>query len=230
MKKPFRLLVALGVVMVSISSGFAADQPGEIKLPKPAITGKLSVEAAMLSKKSVRSFASTPLTAAQISQILWAANGNLPTDAITSATSKVFPSAGGLYPLEAFLVCGQNTVEGVPAGVYRYNPMNNSLQQVTAGDNRKLLAAASMSQMFIAQAPASVIVAAVFERMTGKYGPRGMNYVFMEAGSSNQNIFLQAESLGLKVASVGAFQDAQVAAALKLPSGITPLLVIPVGK
>jgi SagB-type dehydrogenase family enzyme len=230
MKKPFRLLVALGVVMVSISSGFAADQPGEIKLPKPAITGKLSVEAAMLSKKSVRSFASTPLTAAQISQILWAANGNLPTDAITSATSKVFPSAGGLYPLEAFLVCGQNTVEGVPAGVYRYNPMNNSLQQVTAGDNRKLLAAASMSQMFIAQAPASVIVAAVFERMTGKYGPRGMNYVFMEAGSSNQNIFLQAESLGLKIASVGAFQDAQVAAALKLPSGITPLLVIPVGK
>jgi SagB-type dehydrogenase family enzyme len=108
--------------------------------------------------------------------------------------------------------------------------VDNSLNQVTPGDNRKLLAAAALSQMFIAQAPAVVVVAAVFERMTGKYGPRGMNYVFMEAGMANQNIFLQAESLGLKVASVGAFQDAQVAAALKLPTGVSPLLVIPVGK
>jgi len=69
----------------------------------------------------------------------------------------------------------------------------------------------------------------VFERMTGKYGGRGMQYVFMEAGSANQNVFLQAESLGLKAASVGAFQDNQVAAALKLPAGMVPLLLLPVG-
>jgi SagB-type dehydrogenase family enzyme len=159
-----------------------------------------------------------------------AANGNHPTDAITGATCKVFPSAGGLYPLEAFLVCGQNTVEGILAGVYKYNSADHSLSQLTSGDNRKLLAAAAFSQMFIAQAPAAVVIGAVFERMTVKYGPRGMNYVLMEAGMANQNIFLQAESLGLKVAAVGAFHDAQVAAALKLPAGVSPLLVVPVGK
>jgi SagB-type dehydrogenase family enzyme len=230
MKNLLCLLLALGVMLVTFSSVPAADQSVNIKLPKPVLTGKLSVEAAMLTKKCMRNFSSAPLTAAQVSQVLWAANGNLPTDAITGATCKVFPSAGGLYPLEAFLISGQNTVEGIPAGVYRYNSVENSLNQVTPGDNRKLLAAAALSQMFIAQAPAVVVIAAVFERMTGKYGPRGMNYVFMEAGMANQNIFLQAESLGLKVAAVGAFQDAQVAAALKLPAGVSPLLVIPVGK
>jgi SagB-type dehydrogenase family enzyme len=230
MKHLAGLLVVLGVTWGTMSVSVGADQPGDIKLPKPALTGKLSVEAAMVAKKSVRSFGSAPLKQAQISQILWAANGNLPADAITSATTKVIPSAGGLYALEAFLVCGQNTVEGVPAGVYRYNPMDGSLRQVTAGDNRNLLAHAALGQMFLAQAPAIVVVAAVFERMSAKYGPQAGKYVFMEAGSANQNVYLQAESLGLKVASVGAFQDAQVAGALKLPAGVTPLLLIPVGK
>ncbi len=224
------LLLVLGVTWGTMSLAVGADQPGDIKLPKPALTGKLSVEAAMVAKKSVRSSSSAPLKQAQISQILWAANGNLPADAITSATTKVVPSAGGLYPLEAFLVCGQNTVEGVPAGVYRYNPMDGSLRLVTAGDNRNLLAHAALRQMFLAQAPAIVVVAAAFDRTCVKYGPQGTKYVFMEAGSANQNIYLQAESLGLKVASVGAFQDDQVTAVLKLPAGITPLLLIPVGK
>jgi nitroreductase len=52
----------------------------------------------------------------------------------------------------------------------------------------------------------------------------------MEAGNSNQNLYLQAESLGLRIGTVGAFNDAQVSAVLKLPQNITPLLIIPFGR
>jgi nitroreductase len=52
----------------------------------------------------------------------------------------------------------------------------------------------------------------------------------MDAGAANQNIFLQAESLGLHCATVGAFVDAQVAGALRLPAGVTPLMIVAVGK
>ncbi len=67
----------------------------EFKLPKPGLTGKMSVEAGMLKKKSVRHFSKEPLTLEQIAQLLWAANGVLPVDAMSGATAKTVPSAGG---------------------------------------------------------------------------------------------------------------------------------------
>ncbi len=201
-----------------------------VTLPKPSFTGKLPVEKAMLQKKSVREFANKPLSLAEVSQILWAANGNLAVDAVSSATTKVIPSAGGLYPLEVFVVAGKGTVTGLSEGVYQYNPSANTLQTLGQGDNRAVLASACLSQLWMARAPIIVIIGGVFARTTAKYGDQGIRYVFMEAGNSNRNIYLQAESLGLKVATVGAFQSAQVSAAAKLPTGVTPLLVMPVGK
>jgi len=202
----------------------------DIKLPKPSLTGKLSVEAAMAAKKSIRDFSGAPLTDAQVSQLLWAANGDLPHDAVTGATTKVVPSAGGLYPLEVYLVTGKDTVGKLPAGVYRYKPGSNSLQSVTAGDNRALLSHAALSQMWMAKAPALIVIGAVFQRTTAKYGNRGLQYIFMEAGSAVQNLYLEAESLGLRAGSVGAFQDAQVSGVLKLPPNVSPLFIMAFGK
>ncbi|MBI4963904.1 MAG: SagB/ThcOx family dehydrogenase [Desulfomonile tiedjei] len=206
----------------------AADN--DIKLPKPSLSGKLSVEAAMAAKKSVRNFSGAPLTEAQVSQLLWAANGDLPHDAVTGATTKVIPSAGGLYPLEVYLVTGKDSVGQIPAGVYRYNPGNNSLQTVTAGDNRAPLAHAALGQTWLAKAPALIVIGAVFQRTTSKYGNRGINYIFMEAGSASQNLYLEAESLGLHAGSVGAFQEANVSGALKLPPNVNPLFIMAFGK
>jgi SagB-type dehydrogenase family enzyme len=161
---------------------------------------------------------------------LWAANGDLPHDAVTGATTKVIPSAGGLYPLEVYLVAGKDTVGKIPAGVYRYNPRNNSLQPVNAGDHRAPLGHAALSQMWLAKAPALIVIGAVFQRTTAKYGNRGLQYTFMEAGSATQNLYLEAESQGLRAGSVGAFHDAQVSGVLKLPPNVSPLFIMAFGK
>jgi SagB-type dehydrogenase family enzyme len=228
MKISCQAFIVASMMLLSTLPGTAAES--DFKLPKPVYTGKLSFEAAVVRKHSVRNLSRAPLTLAQVSQILWAANGNLPADAIAGATTKVMTSAGGLYPLEVFLVCGQNTVGNLPAGVYQYNPQGNSLHVIATGDNRNLLAYAAHRQMFLAQAPALVVIGAVFQRTMMKYGERGKQYVCMDAGAANQNVFLQAESLGLHCAAVGAFVDAQVAGALKLPAGVTPLMIVAVGK
>ena len=125
-----RMSLAVGVTLLALMPLTSAAAGNEVKLPKPTFSGKLSFEAAVVRKHSVRDFSRTPLTLAQVSQMLWAANGNLPADAITGATTKVIPSAGGLYPLEVFLVCGQNTVGELPAGVYSTIPQGNSLQSI----------------------------------------------------------------------------------------------------
>ncbi len=217
------------VLSFIITTGLPYWVRAEIKLPKPSFTGTMSVEAAMAAKKSVRNFSSKPLTLSQISQLLWSANGNLAYDAVSGATTKVVPSAGGLYPLEIFLLSGKDTVTGLPAGVHQYKPATNSLETISSGDSRSSLAQAALSQLWLARAPAIIVIAAAFERTTSKYGNRGIQYVFMEAGNSNQNLYLQAAALGLRAGTVGAFQDADVAAAIKLPKGISPLLIVAVG-
>ncbi len=222
--------LCLWVVSVFVLHSVPCVAADAVTLPKPSFTGKLPVEKAMLQKKSVREFGNKPLSLAEVSQILWAANGNLPVDAVSSATTKVIPSAGGLYPLEVFVVSGKDTVTGLAEGIYQYNPSANTLQTLGSGDSRAVVASACLSQLWMARAPIMVVIGGVFARTTAKYADQGIRYVFMEAGNSNQNIYLEAQSLGLKVATVGAFQSEQVAAAAKLPSGVTPLLVMPVGK
>jgi SagB-type dehydrogenase family enzyme len=217
----------LSCCVLPLCSAFAGDT---VQLPAPSVTGKMPVEQAMVQKKSVREFGNKPLSLAEVSQLLWSANGNLALDAVSSATTKVIPSAGGLYPLEVFLVCGKDMVAGLPEGVYHYNATANTLISLSTGDSRMNVASACLGQMWMARAPAMIVIGAVFARTTAKYGATGTQYVWMEAGNSNQNVYLQAESLGLKVATVGAFHPGQVLAAAKLPNGVTPLLVIPVGK
>ncbi len=63
----------------------------------------------------------------------------------------------------------------------------------------------------------------------GKYGERGIRYALIEVGHVGQNLFLQAEALGLGAGIVGAFNDLEVSKVAGLPSKHEPLLIMPVG-
>ncbi|MFP4036521.1 MAG: SagB/ThcOx family dehydrogenase [Desulfobacteraceae bacterium] len=91
-------------------------------------------------------------------------------------------------------------------------------------------AGASLSQMWMARAPVNLVITAEYERITGKYGRRGIQYAVIEAGHIGQNIFLQAVALGLGAGIVGAFKDDDLVKILSLPPRHRPLLVMPVGR
>ncbi len=57
----------------------------------------------------------------------------------------------------------------------------------------------------------------------------GATYTHIEAGHVGQNIFLQAEAIGLKAGIVGAFNNRGVVATMGLPPSHDPLLIMPVG-
>ena len=57
----------------------------------------------------------------------------------------------------------------------------------------------------------------------------GIRYAMIEEGHVGQNIFLQAEALGLGAGIVGAFQDERVIKAMNIPTNHEPLLIMPVG-
>ena len=194
-----------------------------IKLPAPRYKNSVSVEEALLKRRSVRDYKNEPLTLADVSQLLWSAQGI--TDPRGLRTS---PSAGALYPLEVYVVAGN--VKDLPGGIYRYRPHKHELDRVVAGDKRTELCNAALGQPCVRNAPAVIVFSAVYERVTVKYGERGIRYVHIEAGHAAQNAFLQAVSLNLGAVVIGAFHDEEVKKIIRAADREQPLYIMPVGK
>ena len=198
-------------------------------LPSPNIRGSVSVEEALNNRRSRRNYRNRELSAEQLSQILWAAYGitepaNQPSLRGGLRTS---PSAGALYPLEIYAVVGN--VNGIEAGVYKYDSREHRIVRTIGGDIRNELRAAALGQAMVGEAPVTIVYTAVFSRITGRYGQRGERYAWIEVGHSAQNIYLQAEALGLGTCAVGAFMDIRVSELLQFPAEEEPLYLMPVG-
>ena len=182
-----------------------------------------SLEELLRERRSVREYADAPLTQDEVFKLLWAAQG------ITRPWGgRTAPSAGALYPLELYLVAGN--MEGLAPGVYKYEPAEEKLTHIKDGDVRASLAVASLGQDCVREAAIDIVIAAVYERTTGKYGSRGERYVHIEVGHAAQNICLQATALGLGLVTVGAFQDDLVKTIVGMAVDETPLYIIPVGR
>lgn len=188
-----------------------------VSLPPPSERGAVSVEEAILRRRSVRDFAPDPLRLEEISQLLWSAYGLTTPQGLRAA-----PSAGACYPLEVYLACEH--------GLFRYDPRGHALVKVSDTDLRRPLAQAAYGQFFIADASLSLIFAAVYERTTERYRERGIRYVHIDAGHAAQNLHLQAEALGLASVPVGAFDDSAVTEVLRLPAEQKPLYIVSVGR
>jgi len=196
-----------------------------MNLPKPRLIGDVSVEEAIKHRRTIRSYLLKPLSTDQLSQIFWAAQG------ITEdrGYKRSAPSGGALYPMDIYAVVGDNGVQGMKAGIYHYDPHNHAAMLVTEGDFRADVAKASLSQMWMARAPLNLVITSEYRRITSKYGSRGERYAMIEAGHIGQNIFLQAEALGLRAGIVGAFHDKDVIRIMKIDRSHEPLLILPVG-
>ncbi len=201
-----------------------ADSSNIIDLPEPSVRGQYSLEESIAQRRSIRDFdPSRSLSLAEISQLLWAAQGTTDNRGFRTA-----PSAGALYPLEVHLVAG--AVKGLLPGIYRYLPHEHRLIRVDEGDKRTALAQAALGQSWVETGAAVIVFSAIYERTTRKYGDRGIRYVHMEVGHAAQNVFLQSVSLRLGTVVVGAFYDHSVKSLLKMRHEEQPLCIMPIGR
>lgn len=204
-----------------------------INLPDPILKSNVSLEEALLQRRSVREYSDEALTLHQVSQLLWAAYG-ITQQAVNGPDFlrggfRTAPSAGALYPLEFYLVVGN--IEGLDPGIYKYNSEIHGLTKEFDGDTRKDVCDAALQQEMFEKAPATIVITAEVARTTGKYGARGReHYVWLEAGHSAQNICLQCVSLDLGTCTVGAFDDEKIMRVLNLPREEEPIYLLSVGK
>jgi len=204
---------------------------GYVKLPSPRTSGDQSFEEILLKRRTRRDFQKSSLSNAEISQILWAAYGLKEPERGKPQTGKAVrtcPSAGALFPLEIYLIAGD--IFDISSGFYHFIPDEHALELIHDKDLREDLYNYAYSREMIRTAPASLVYIAIESRVLDRFGERGrQRYIPMDIGHSAQNVYLQAEALGLGTCAIGAFDDEGLTRVLDLPAEEIPMYIMPVG-
>ena len=194
-----------------------ANPKAAIDLPPPVFDGPMSLEKALLERRSVRAYKDEPLTLEDISQILWAAQGITET----KRGLRTAPSARALYPLNLYLLVGK--VDGLPVGLYRYQPQGHRLLKIHRDDKKAELHAA-VGQAPIRGAAAVIVVTGMSDRGSVS------RWIYLEGGHAAQNILLQAHSRKIGAVVMGGFRDEDVRKVLNVPESEQPIYIIPMGR
>ena len=177
-----------------------------IVLSPPQTEGGAPLWEILSKRRSERDFLTQPVSAHQVSQLLWAAQGI--TAEQFGYKFRTVPSAGALYPVETYLVI--NDVEEIPQGVYHYNVLEHSLEQVKEGDYRVQIARAALDQRIGYDANLVFAWTAVLERCKWKYKQRAFRYIYLDAGHIAQTVAVAAVSLELGTCQIAALYDEEV--------------------
>ena len=186
----------------------------QITLPEAALPGMSTLEAV----SGTPSASSDALDLGALAQLLHFSAGLIRKKNLAVAGEvhyRAAASAGALYPIELYLVCGD--LPGLPAGVYHYSPADNALSQLREGDFRGNLAAATADET-LTTLPAMIVSTAVFWRSAWKYRTRGYRYCFWDNGTVLANLLATANSLGQPVRVLTGFIDQDVDSVLGVDS------------
>jgi SagB-type dehydrogenase family enzyme len=183
------------------------------------------VVVAMEVRRSARRYAGSPITAAQLGDLLYrtarvrslitaAPGGQDPPDVPARGTpysNRPYPSGGACYELELYLTVGSCT--GLANGVYHYDPLGHRLEPVSADRAAadELLSAACMTAALDSPAQVLISMTARFRRLSWRYEGLAYRLVLMHVGVLMQNLYIACAAMGLAPCALDAV-DIDVAA------------------
>ncbi len=156
--------------------------------------------------RSVRQYAAQPVEVAAFAELL----ASLAQGQLDAQVKYQFPSAGGLYPIQAYLYIKPQRVNGVPGGAYYYDPVQHRLLALGSGVldpdtydyfvNRPVYENAAFSLFFIADMAA----------IEPLYGERSRDFCHIETGAMAQLLTMTAADYGLGLCGMGSLEEHQL--------------------
>lgn len=163
------------------------------------------LQAAIANRESHRSFTSESLTLDELAFLLWGTQG-VRVFIHEAAVLRTVPSAGCRHPFETYLAVLR--VEGLERGIYRYLPLDHSLEFVRTIDNLPgHLAAATHGQSFAGQAAVTFIWTTIPERTEWRYAEASYKVIALDAGHVCQNLYLACEAIGAGTCAIAAYDQ-----------------------
>ena len=198
------------ICLVLSATAFAADKV--IKLPKPNLNRAGTVMKALSERHSAREYASKALSLADLSDLLWAANGiNRPDSGKRTA-----PSAMNKQDVDVYVILQE--------GSYLYDAKNHQLNLVAEGDHRGAVAG---GQAFVKVAPVSLVLISDVSRLGD--ARKAQTQLMGDAGIVSQNISIFCSAAKLATVPRASMDAAQLKKVLKLKESQIPLMNHPVG-
>lgn len=178
-----KFLTALAAAALLSTNCFAAD----MTLPPPNMNDKLSVMNALNQRHSSRNFVDKSLSPAQLSKILWAANGTNRPDG-----KRTVPAAMGVYSVEVYAVTKE--------GIFLYDEANHKLQLIAEGDFRSVTSTEHAS--FASKASVNLVYVETPDAwLNSKHRTPSreaqISFANILVGAMVQNVALAAETEGL---------------------------------
>src|SRR5262249_41310128 len=135
---------------------------------------------------------------------------------------------GGLQALELYLAAFESA--WLPAGVYHYDRGGHHLSQLTPDADRKDWEQHVPSLNLVQGGALLWLLVGDGARVANKYGARGLQFLWLEAGHLMQNLCLLSASLGLATVPLGGYFERDIARQLRLPATDQVLYVGVCGK
>jgi hypothetical protein len=200
-----------GVLAFLMFSSMAFAQEQVVTLPAPRTEGGKPLMECLKERKTQREFSSKPLPQQLMSDLLWSANGVNRTDGKRTA-----PTAMDMREIDVYVVKED--------AVFFYDPEKNTLTRVLSTDIRQ----ATGYQDFVLDAPVNLVFVVDESRMHMSASDKS-RYAYADTGYISQNIYLFCASEGLATVVRGAFDQQQLAAAMKLKPNQKAVLCQTVG-
>lgn len=159
----------------------------DIKLPEPEKKGGMTLNEALMSRKTNRTFASKELSLQEISNLLWAANGINRMDGKRTA-----PSARNAQEIDVYVA--------MKTGLYKYEPNDNALRIISEKDQRHQM---SQRPQMIEEAPVALIFYANYDKMKNFDDASKEFYGATDAGFVSQNVYLYCAAHNLNTVVMG---------------------------
>jgi SagB-type dehydrogenase family enzyme len=176
-----------------------------------------------------------PIDAATVASLCYYAAGikaerSHPIDAVDHPMYyRMASCTGNLHHIETYVVC--TGLDGLDAGVYRFDPVTFSLDVLRDGDFRGVLAEAAGEETGVADAPVTLALTTEWWRNAWKYSDRTYRHAFWDSGTVLSHLLGTAHAFDLPASVVAGFDDQTVADLLGIDPGTeAPLELVPVGE
>jgi SagB-type dehydrogenase family enzyme len=169
-----------------------------IELPQPIAERTLSFNETVTQRRTIREIAATPLTLAQLSNLLWVAFGVNRKEGPFGVTGRTAASASNSQEIDVYVA--------LEDGTYLYDAVTHRLNPVAAGDLRSAAINPPQRASVRSMAPVHLIYVADLHRLTHTIGFKepGLqdpeiqkSYYYVDCGIIGGNVYLVAAAHGL---------------------------------
>jgi amino acid adenylation domain-containing protein len=166
-----------------------------------------------MQHRSYREFSAAPLAADSFSELL----ACLRSMQLNGNPKYLYASAGGLYPVQAYIYVKQNRIDGIAGGAYYYDPEQHRLVRVGT-DNQAIreLYDPLINRPVFDKAAFAVYLVAELASIGAMYRERALHYSTLEAGHITQLLEMHSPEINIGLCQIGGLETADFSELLDL--------------